>query len=88
MMDINASLVVAIGLSVVGNIVYNFLKDRNNGKVTVQMAEMSMQMMEMSMNVRVVKERQEITASTLDRLKEEAIKQTSLLEHLVQRSFE
>lgn len=84
-MDVNASLVVAIGLSVVGNIVYNFLKDRNNGKVTVQMVEMSMQMMEMLMSVRAVKERQEVTVSTLGKLKEEAIKQTSLLEQLVRR---
>lgn len=78
MIDINTSLVAAIGLSVVGNIVFNFLKDRNNGKVTVQM-------MEMLMSVRAVKERQEVTVSTLGKLKEEAIKQTSLLEQLVRR---
>lgn len=74
----NTSLVAAIGLSVIGNIVYNFLKDRNNGTVTVKMIEMLKDM-------QTVREKQEVTQTTLDKLRDEAIKQTSLLEQLVQR---
>lgn len=73
-MDANTGLVGAIGLSVIGNIVYNFLKDRNNGKI-----------LEVLFSIKTLSERQEVMLNCLDALKTLAIKQTSLLEQLVKR---
>jgi len=77
-MDTNAGYMAVIALTVVGNIVYNWLKDSNNHKVTIQM-------MEMMIHIKNVRENQQQTLDCLHNLNTEAAKQTSLLEQLVKR---
>lgn len=73
-MDATTGLVAAICASVLGNIVFNFLRDRNNGKVT-----------EALFHIKTMSDRQEVMLGYLDALKTIAIKQTSLMEQLVKR---
>jgi hypothetical protein len=73
-MDATTGLVAAMFASVVGNIIFNFFRDRNNGKV-----------FEVLLRIKTMSDKQEAILNYLDALKTIAIKQTSLMEQLVKR---